>query len=175
MDNNVFTVFTVQQQGSDKRRKQMDQSRPFGFQRRTCKIFNSIHCGIACEKKLYLLYRGYLPVIFYVLLVTALILLQPNFSVSLIIFSTCMFMIFLSEAKLKHIIFTLLALTPIAAIFVLSKDYKEGENGGSLGIVSGEIRIKGIFSARSSRYFIFQSLVKNTDLSGLSRSCVYIC
>lgn len=81
--------------------------------------------SLLAKKKEYihLLYRGYLPVIFYVLLVTGLILIQPNFSVSMIIFSTCMFMIFLSEARLKHIFFTLLALSPFAAIFVLSKDY----------------------------------------------------
>lgn len=72
---------------------------------------------------IYLLYRGYLPIIFYVLLITGLIVIQPNFSVSLIIFSTCMIMIFLSEAKRKHIFFTLLALLPLAVIFVMSKDY----------------------------------------------------
>ncbi len=70
-----------------------------------------------------LLYKGYLPVIFYVLLITGLILIQPNFSVSLIIFGSCMTMVFLSAAKRKHIIFTLLALMPFAAIFVMSKDY----------------------------------------------------
>lgn len=84
--------------------------------------------SLLARKKDYinLLYRGYLPVIFYVLLVTGLILIQPNFSVSMIIFSTCIFMIFLSDAKIKHILFTLLALTPFAVVFVLSKDYIMG-------------------------------------------------
>jgi len=70
-----------------------------------------------------LLYRGYLPVIFYVLLISGLILIQPNFSVALIIFTTCMVMISLSQAKVKHIGFTLIGLVPLAAIFVMSKDY----------------------------------------------------
>lgn len=70
-----------------------------------------------------LLYRGYLPVLFYVLLVAGLILIQPNFSVASIIFTTCMLMIYLSEAKRKHIILTLVSLLPFAVLFILSKDY----------------------------------------------------
>jgi cell division protein FtsW len=70
-----------------------------------------------------LLYRGYLPIIFYVLLVTGLILIQPNFSVASIIFCTCLGMLFLSEAKIKHIVFTVLSLIPFAVIFIFSKDY----------------------------------------------------
>ncbi|MEO8446560.1 MAG: putative lipid II flippase FtsW [bacterium] len=80
---------------------------------------------LLAKKKDYidLLYRGYLPVIFYVLMITGLILIQPNFSVASIIFTTCMVMIFLSNAKLKHIVMTLFALLPVAIIFILSKDY----------------------------------------------------
>lgn len=86
-----------------------------------------------------LLYRGYLPVLFYVLCITGLILIQPNFSMAMIIFSSCMVMIFVSEAKRKHIVLTLAALIPFAVIFVLSKDYimerlssySEYKSGGS--------------------------------------------
>lgn len=80
---------------------------------------------LLAKKKDYinLLYRGYLPIIFYILLVTGLILIQPNFSVASIIFFTCMAMLFLSEAKRKHIVFTVFALLPFAFLFVLSKDY----------------------------------------------------
>lgn len=70
-----------------------------------------------------LLYKGYLPVIFYVLLISGLILVQPNFSVASIIFFTSMAMIFLSTAKKKHIVFTFAGLLPLAALFVFSKDY----------------------------------------------------
>lgn len=70
-----------------------------------------------------LLYRGYLPILFYVLIITGLILIQPNFSMAFIIFSTCMLMMYLSEAKKKHLILTLAALIPFAVLFILSKDY----------------------------------------------------
>ncbi len=95
---------------------------PSEFARYTIIIYVSV---LLAAKKDYinLLYRGYLPVIFYILLVTGLILIQPNFSVASIIFCTCMFMVFLSGAKRKHIVFTMLALLPFAVLFVLSKDY----------------------------------------------------
>ena len=70
-----------------------------------------------------LLYRGYLPVLFYILVISGLILIQPNFSIASIIFMTSMSLLFLSEAKKKHIMFTFAALMPFAVLFVLSKDY----------------------------------------------------
>jgi cell division protein FtsW len=81
--------------------------------------------NLLSKKKDYIdmLYRGYLPVLFYVMMITVLILLQPNFSVASIIFMTCMSMIFLSEAKRKHIAFTLAGLLPFAVLFILSKEY----------------------------------------------------
>lgn len=70
-----------------------------------------------------LLYRGYLPIIFYVLLVTALIALQPNFSTSLIIFGTSMLILFNTNVRFKHLAYTLAALVPVGVMFVLSKAY----------------------------------------------------
>ncbi|MEO6695577.1 MAG: putative lipid II flippase FtsW [Ignavibacteria bacterium] len=127
-----------------------------------------------------LLYRGYLPVIFYVLLVTGLILIQPNFSMALIIFTSCMVMIYLSDAKRKHIVFTMLALMPLAALFILSKDYimsritsyadytSNGNssyqlqqaligfgNGGLLGIGPGNSNQRDFFLPEAHGDFIF--------------------
>ncbi len=81
--------------------------------------------NLLAKKKDYigLLYKGYLPIIFYVMMVTGLVLIQPNLSVSIIIFTTCMLMIYLSDAKRKHIILTMLALLPGSVLFILSKDY----------------------------------------------------
>lgn len=100
---------------------------PFSFQpselARYCVVIY-ISLMLALKKDyLDLLYRGYLPVLFYILLVSGLILLQPNLSVSIIIFTTCMSMLFLSGAKVKHIFFTLASLIPFVIIFILSKDY----------------------------------------------------
>jgi len=157
---------------------------PLSFQpselaRYTLVIYISL---LLARKKDYinLLYRGYLPVIFYVLLVTGLILIQPNFSMSIIIFTTCILMIYLSEAKKKHIIFTMLALLPFAVLFVLSKDYIIGRissyaeykssgnsgyqlqqaligfgNGGLLGIGPGNSNQRDFFLPEAHGDFIF--------------------
>jgi cell division protein FtsW len=178
----VFTLFSSK--GPIKGASRWINLGPLSFQpselaRYTIVLYVS---ALLARKKDYmdLLYRGYLPVIFYVLLITGLILIQPNFSVSMIIFSTCMFMIFLSEAKLKHILFTLLALTPIAAIFVLSKDYIVGRltsfadyqvsgntsyqlqqaligfgNGGLLGIGPGGSNQRDFYLPEAHGDFIF--------------------
>lgn len=85
-----------------------------------------IYLSVLLSKKkeyMNLLYRGYLPVLFYVLVVSGLVLIQPNLSVSVIIFTTSMLMIFLSRAKLRHIGFTFAALAPVVTVFILSKDY----------------------------------------------------
>ncbi len=81
--------------------------------------------ALLARKKDYiqLLFKGYLPVLFYILLVTALVAMQPNFSVSLIIFTTSILMLLLTEAKVKHVFFTLLGLLPVGILFVLSKGY----------------------------------------------------
>ncbi|MEO8664872.1 MAG: FtsW/RodA/SpoVE family cell cycle protein, partial [Ignavibacteria bacterium] len=120
----LFTLFTG---GSIKGASRWVNLGPLSFQPSEFARYSIVIyiAALLARKKDYinLLYRGYLPIIFYVLLVSGLILIQPNFSVSLIIFTTCIVMISLSEAKIKHIAFTLAALIPLAAIFVMSKNY----------------------------------------------------
>lgn len=81
--------------------------------------------ALLVRKKEYtwMLYRGYIPILFYLLLVTALVALQPNFSTSLIIFGTGILLLLNSNVKLKHIFYTIVALIPFGIVFVLSKAY----------------------------------------------------
>lgn len=71
----------------------------------------------------WMLYRGYLPILFYLLLITALVALQPNFSTSLIIFGTGILILLNSNVRKKHILYTIVALIPFGIVFVLSKAY----------------------------------------------------
>lgn len=157
---------------------------PLSFQPSELARYTLVICTAALLARkrdyIYLLYKGYLPIMFYVLLITGLILIQPNFSVAMIIFSTCMLMIFLSQARIKHIIFTLLALSPAAVIFVLSKDYIIGRitsyadyqssgnssyqlqqaligfgNGGLIGIGPGNSNQREFFLPEAHGDFIF--------------------
>lgn len=69
------------------------------------------------------LYKGYLPVIISILVVSILVAAQPNFSTSLIIFGSSMLLLFISQVKFKHVLITGISLLPFAVIFVLTKSY----------------------------------------------------
>lgn len=69
------------------------------------------------------LYYGYIPMLIYVILIVALIAIQPNFSTASLIFITSMMLFFVGKVKVKHILVTLASVFPIAVLFVLSKPY----------------------------------------------------
>jgi len=95
------------------------------------------------KKKNYIdsLYRAYLPMLSYVMIVVILIALQPNFSTAGLVFISSMMLFFVGKVQLKHMAFTVLSLIPVAALFVLSKPYilnrifsfKEHTSGGDSG------------------------------------------
>jgi cell division protein FtsW len=77
------------------------------------------------QKKDYIksLYYAYLPMIAYVIVVTTLIALQPNFSTAIIILSASMMMCFIGRVQVKHQMFTFVSILPVAFMFVLTKPY----------------------------------------------------
>ena len=77
------------------------------------------------KKKNYIqsLYRAYLPMLSYVLIVVILIAMQPNFSTAGIVFVSSLMLFFVGRVQLKHMVFTVLAIIPFAALYVLSKPY----------------------------------------------------
>lgn len=138
--------------------------------------------ALLVKKKDYVhwLYKGYLPLYFYIILVTGLILLQPNLSTAVIIFTTSMILLLMSNVKFKHVIFSVLALTPLIIIFILSKNYIIGRltshaeyssggesnyqlyqaiigfgNGGLFGIGPGNSMQREFFLPEAHADFIF--------------------
>jgi len=77
------------------------------------------------EKKDYVtnLYYGYLPMITYVMLISVLIAMQPNFSTASVIFISSMMLFFVGKVKIKHMAVTVLSIFPVAVLYVLSKPY----------------------------------------------------
>ncbi len=85
-----------------------------------------IHLSYLLAKKkeyIHLLYRGYLPLIFYIALITFLIAFQPNFSTALIIFFTSILLLFVANVRLKHLIVTFLLLIPVLILLISTKEY----------------------------------------------------
>ncbi|MBK6539256.1 MAG: FtsW/RodA/SpoVE family cell cycle protein [Ignavibacteria bacterium] len=84
LDINILLIFTLFSSiGPIKGASRWIYLGPFSFQPSELARYSIVIyiAALLARKKdyIYLLYRGYLPVIFYVLLVTTLILLQPNF------------------------------------------------------------------------------------------------
>jgi cell division protein FtsW len=77
------------------------------------------------EKKDYVtnLYYGYLPMITYVMLISVLIAMQPNFSTASIIFISSMMLFFVGRVKIKHMVYTVISIFPVAVLYILSKPY----------------------------------------------------
>lgn len=141
--------------------------------------------ALLVKKEAYIgnLYKGYLPILLYIVLVCGLVAFQPNFSTATIIFGTTVLLMLTSEVKIKHIVVTIISLMPIAALFILSKSYMRARlenyaeynstgtaqhqltqaiiglgNGGILGVGSGNSVQKEFFLPESYGDFIFSIL-----------------
>jgi cell division protein FtsW len=77
------------------------------------------------KKKDYInnLYYGYLPLLGYVLVVVALIAVQPNFSTASVIFISSLMVFWVGKVKMKYMAITVVSMIPAAILFVLSKPY----------------------------------------------------
>ena len=67
---------------------------------------------------------GYLPMLFWILILTVLIFAQPNFSQGVLVFTAGMLIIFIGGGNLKHIISTVSAISPFFIMFLLSAEYR---------------------------------------------------
>jgi cell division protein FtsW len=83
-----------------------------------------LSCLLVRKKNyLHLLYKGYLPLLFYIVVVTILVAMQPNFSTSIIIFGSSMLLLLITNVKIKHLAVTMASFIPFVALFIYSKAY----------------------------------------------------
>ncbi len=68
--------------------------------------------------------EGFLPVIGWILTVTALVMLQPNFSMGALIFGLGVLMLFIGRAKLSHLASMSLGLIPLIFAFMWMAPYR---------------------------------------------------
>jgi len=100
---------------------------PFNFQPSDLAKYTLI-IYLAClmvrkKKYLDLLYKGYLPLLFYIVLVTVLVAFQPNLSTAIIIFGSSMVILMITNVKTKHLLITMISALPLAVMFIYSKAY----------------------------------------------------
>jgi cell division protein FtsW len=125
------------------------------------------------------LYRGYYPMITIVLIVAALVALEPNFSTAAVLTLISFVMMFIGRVSLKHLAVTMLPVIPVAAGFAIAAPYRMQRllnfvgkgtedssyqinqaligfgNGGLLGLGIGASKQRELFLPESYNDFIF--------------------
>lgn len=81
---------------------------------------------------------GYLPFMLWIGMFSALIALQPNFSMIIIIFLIGMFMLYLGNANIKHILTTLGLTALVGGVYAISAPYRMNRLLFYLGMLEGK-------------------------------------
>jgi cell division protein FtsW len=136
--------------------------------------------------------RGFVPMIIWIGLVSGLVFLQPNFSAGSMILLLSLVMLFISRARLTHMLATALAALPVLALYLLSAPYRverlkgflagnagEGRvpyqlwqgiigfgNGGLFGVGPGESKQRDLFLPESYGDFVFSIVGEEYGLIG---------
>lgn len=124
--------------------------------------------------------RGLLPMMIWIGAVVGLVMLQPNFSAGMMIILLSCVMLFVSRAKILHLLGTGLAILPVVALYMVSASYRMERirsflggkwggkinyqlwqgiigfgNGGLFGVGPGESRQRDFFLPESYGDFVF--------------------
>jgi len=136
---------------------------------------------------------GFVPMMIWIGVVTALVLLQPNFSNGAMIFLVSLIMLFVGGARLSHMAITFGSLVPLLVVYMLRAPYRvqrimdflagisdpsaKGSyqlwqgiigfgNGGILGLGPGGSRQRDLFLPESYGDFVFSIVGEEYGLLG---------
>jgi len=125
--------------------------------------------------------KGFVPMMVWIGLVAGLVMLQPNFSMGVMIFLLSMIMVFIGGVRVKHIALAAAILLPVMVLYMLSAEYRIARleaflfgggssgkgnhqlwqgiiglgNGGIFGVGPGESKQRDFFLPESYGDFIF--------------------
>jgi cell division protein FtsW len=91
----------------------------------------------AKKEKIQDFHAGFLPMILWIGTVVMLVLLQPNFSTGAMIFCLGMIMLFVGNAQMKHIVYSLAALVPVTLVYMMSAQYRMKRILSYIGLAKG--------------------------------------
>jgi cell division protein FtsW len=136
---------------------------------------------------------GFLPMMVWIVLVSSLVLLQPNFSTGAMIIAVSMTLLFVGRAKVSHILLTASAVLPLLLAYMLSAPYRMHRvlaylgftedtgskvnyqlwqgiigfgNGGIFGVGPGESKQRDFFLPESYGDFVFSIVGEEYGLIG---------
>lgn len=154
-----------------------------------------IHVAALIERKgkeMLDLEKGYLYVFFWIIMMAGLVFIQPNVSTSIIIFVSSFSLLFVGDARLKHMFSTLAITGSAAAVFMMMFSHSRariltffnsvqngGEiniqvaqakialgSGGFIGVGLGQSRQSNLFLPEAYGDFIFSILGEETGFLG---------
>jgi cell division protein FtsW len=126
--------------------------------------------------------RGFLPMMFWIATITALVMAQPNFSMGTMIVMLSMLLLFVGNVRIKHLLLTFLAILPLIIVYMFIADYRMKRitdflngsssggsqanyqpwqsilafgNGGIFGVGPGESKQRDLFLPESYGDFVF--------------------
>ena len=126
--------------------------------------------------------HGFIPMMSWIVIVTVLVMAQPSYSMSVIIFALGLTMLYIGNVRMRHLLTTCLSLIPLMALFMVIKPYrfkrmmdyidgifgdKSGPahqllqsiiafgNGGIFGVGVGESKQRDFFLPYSYNDFVF--------------------
>ena len=127
--------------------------------------------------------RGFMPMVVWILVVTGLVMLQPNFSMAMMIFLLGIVILFVSRAKISHLLLIFAVMIPVLLLYMLSAEYRRQRimtflsggpsttatrgnyqvlqgiigfgNGGIFGVGPGESKQRDLFLPESFGDFVF--------------------
>lgn len=68
--------------------------------------------------------KGFLPLLVWIVSVTAFVMIQPNFSTGAMIFVISFIMLFIGKVRIKHILGVGLSLIPLLIVYAISAEYR---------------------------------------------------
>ncbi len=85
---------------------------------------------------------GFVPLMFWIILVATLVLLQPAFSTSAMMVVVSMVLLYLGGVRIKHLALTLSGMIPMLLLYMVSADYRMKRVMDFLGsILEGNVRM----------------------------------
>jgi cell division protein FtsW len=68
--------------------------------------------------------RGYIPMLTWIAVVTGLVMVQPSYSMSMMIFSLSVMMLYIGNVRIKHILGTCVSLIPLFILYLVIAPYR---------------------------------------------------
>lgn len=113
----------------------------------------------AKEEKILDLKQGYIPLLFWIVVIAALVMPQPNFSMGSMILLTGFTIMYLSGVRLKHLVLTIVPMLPLVITYLFLAKYRSNRIGLYINNLEALIKV----DTEAIKAVITGAVVKSTE------------